>query len=78
MKGYFQVTQIWYLWKSAEMVFRLSVIIKGQCYQLDHIVAETMKLITVAPTRSNVPNLYKEIGWQLLSKRYEIIFFRLR
>ena len=40
--------------------------------KLGHIVVEAMRLITGAPARSNTANLYKETGWQLLSKRCEI------
>ena len=37
-------------------------------FKLDHVVVEAIRLITGAPARSNIPNLYKETGWQLLSK----------
>ena len=40
--------------------------------KFDHVVVEAMRLITCAPARSNIANLYKETGWQLLSKRREI------
>ena len=45
--------------------------------KLDHIVVEAMRLITGAPARSNIANLYKETGWQLLSKRCEIHILKM-
>ena len=35
--------------------------------KFDHIVVEAMRLITCAPARSNMANIYKETGWQPLS-----------
>ena len=45
--------------------------------KLDHIVVEAMRLITGAPTSSNIANLYKETGWQLLSNRCEIHILKM-
>ena len=42
--------------------------------KLDHIVDEAMRLITGAPARYNIANLYKETGWKLVLKRCEIHF----
>ena len=45
--------------------------------KLDQIVVEAMRLITGAPARSNIDNLYKETGWLLLSKRCEIHILKM-
>ena len=45
--------------------------------KLDQIVVEAMRLITGATARTNIDNLYKETGWQLLSKIHEIHILKI-
>ena len=45
--------------------------------KLNHLVVEAMRLITGAPARSNIASLYRETGWQLLSRRWDIHILRI-
>ena len=45
--------------------------------KLDQIVSKAMRLITGAPAKSNMDNLYKETGWPLLSERHEIHILKM-
>ena len=45
--------------------------------KLDHIVVDAVRLIIGAPARSNIANLYMEIGCPLLSKRRQIYILKM-